>query len=127
MQYSQLGNTGLIVSRLAFGAMAFTQGNKDIASVYKVGSDLANELVSTALDAGINFFDTADAYADGESEILLGAALKKRRSDAIISTKVGFRTGAALIRFIPPPHSLVCRSKPEAFRYGLDRCLYRTS
>lgn len=96
MQYTRLGQTGLVVSRLAFGAMTFSAGNKDIASVYKVGADLADELVGTALDAGVNFFDTADAYAGGESEVLLGAALKSRRSDVVIATKVGFRTGAAL-------------------------------
>jgi aryl-alcohol dehydrogenase-like predicted oxidoreductase len=76
--------------------MTFSGGNKDIASVYKVGADLAEKLVSAALDAGINLFDTADAYAGGESEALLGAALKTRRSEAVIATKVGFRTGEPL-------------------------------
>ncbi|HHT0468122.1 TPA: hypothetical protein ACTW5X_001583 [Klebsiella variicola subsp. variicola] len=54
MQYSLLGQTGLAVSRLAFGAMTFSDGNNDIASVYKVDAALANELVSVALDKGIN-------------------------------------------------------------------------
>jgi len=45
MKYASLGNTGLIVSRLAFGAMTFTAGNKDIGSIYKVGAKLADELV----------------------------------------------------------------------------------
>jgi aryl-alcohol dehydrogenase-like predicted oxidoreductase len=65
MEYARLGNTGLIVSRLAFGAMTFTGGNKDLATVYKVGAALADELVGRAPDAGINFFDTADGYAGG--------------------------------------------------------------
>lgn len=98
MQYAQLGNTGLTVSRLAFGAMTFTAGNRDIGAVYKVGSDLAGELVGRALEAGINFFDTADGYAGGESEALLGAALKPHRDRVAIATKVGFRTGPALTR-----------------------------
>jgi aryl-alcohol dehydrogenase-like predicted oxidoreductase len=98
MKFSPLGNTGLIVSRLAFGAMTFTAGNKDIGSVYKVGAALADELVGRALDAGVNFFDTADAYAGGESESLLGAALKQRRQDVVIASKVGFRTGAPLTK-----------------------------
>lgn len=93
MQYSLLGQTGLAVSRLAFGAMTFSDGNNDIASVYKVDAALANELVSVALDKGINLFDTADAYAGGESESLLGKALKHRRQEAVITTKVGFRSG----------------------------------
>jgi aryl-alcohol dehydrogenase-like predicted oxidoreductase len=96
MQYTQLGNTGLIVSRLAFGAMTFTQGNKDFASIYKVGVQLADELVGRALDAGVNFFDTADAYANGESERMLGQVLRSRREQVVIATKVGMRAGAAL-------------------------------
>src|SRR6187399_2106251 len=79
MQYALLGQTGLVVSRLAFGAMTFTAGNKDIGAVFKVGAKLAEELVGKALDAGVTFFDTADGYAGGESEQLLGAALKARR------------------------------------------------
>ena len=98
MQYTLLGNTGLTVSRLAFGAMTFTAGNKAIGAVYKVGAELAGELVGRALEAGINLFDTADGYAGGESEALLGAALKSRRDEVVIATKVGFRTGAALTR-----------------------------
>jgi len=93
MQYAPLGSTGLIVSRLGFGALTFTQGNRSLGSVYKVGAGLADELVGKALDAGVNFFDTADVYADGESETLLGAALKGRRDQVVITTKVGNRGG----------------------------------
>jgi aryl-alcohol dehydrogenase-like predicted oxidoreductase len=96
MQYTTLGNTGLIVSRLAFGAMTFTAGNQEIASIYKVGAKLADELVGRSLDAGVNFFDTADGYASGQSETLLGAALKSRRDEVVIASKVGFRTGKPL-------------------------------
>lgn len=96
MQYIQLGKTGLIVSRLGFGAMTFTQGNQDLGTVYKVGEQLAHQLVGRALDAGVNFFDTADAYAGGESEILLGKALAAHRDQAVIATKVGFRCGSAI-------------------------------
>jgi aryl-alcohol dehydrogenase-like predicted oxidoreductase len=96
MDYTTLGNTGLVVSRLAFGAMTFTAGNKDIGTVFKVGAELADRLVGRSLDAGINFFDTADGYAAGESEMLLGQALKTRRNDVVIATKVGFRSGPAL-------------------------------
>jgi aryl-alcohol dehydrogenase-like predicted oxidoreductase len=98
MQYARLGDTGLIVSRLAFGAMTFTRGNRSIASIYKVGADLADELVGLALDAGVNFFDTADVYAGGESETLLGAALRSKRNEVVIATKVGFRSDKALVR-----------------------------
>jgi aryl-alcohol dehydrogenase-like predicted oxidoreductase len=96
MHYSRLGNSGLVVSRLAFGAMTFTAGNRDIGAVYKVGTDLAQRLVSRALEEGVTYFDTADAYAGGESEALLGRALKGHRQEVVISTKVGFRSGPAL-------------------------------
>jgi aryl-alcohol dehydrogenase-like predicted oxidoreductase len=96
MKHALLGNTGLIVSRLAFGAMTFTAGNKDIGSIYKVGAALADQLVGRSLDAGITFFDTADAYAGGESEALLGAALKPHRARIVIASKVGFRSGSPL-------------------------------
>jgi aryl-alcohol dehydrogenase-like predicted oxidoreductase len=49
VKYSRLGNTGPIVSRLAFGAMTFTRGNQDLGSIYKVGAKLANELVGQAI------------------------------------------------------------------------------
>lgn len=96
MQYALLGNTGLAVSRLAFGAMTFTAGNRQMRAVSKVGPELAGELVARSLAAGINFFDTADAYAGGESESLLGQALKSRRAQVVIATKVGFRSGEPL-------------------------------
>lgn len=96
MEYASLGKTGLVVSRLGFGAMTFSGGNRDIASVYKVGSKTADDLVGAALEAGVTLFDTADAYAGGESETLLGSALKARRSQAVITTKVGFRSGEPL-------------------------------
>jgi aryl-alcohol dehydrogenase-like predicted oxidoreductase len=98
MQYARLGDTGLIVSRLAFGAMTFGTSDGIFAAVSKVaGQDLANELVGKALDAGINHFNTADVYTAGQSETMLGKALGGRRKDVVISTKVGFRTGPALV------------------------------
>ncbi|MCZ8517708.1 aldo/keto reductase [Paenibacillus filicis] len=96
MKYGQLGNSGLIVSKLAFGAMTFGSGN--IPSVYKVGQDQAQKLVDLALDAGINFFDTADGYADGQSEEILGRLLGARRKETVIATKVGFRVDTGLVQ-----------------------------
>jgi aryl-alcohol dehydrogenase-like predicted oxidoreductase len=93
MEYRRLGNTGLVVSRLAFGAMTFTLGNRARAALFKVEAELADRLVGQTLDAGVNFFDTADVYALGESERLLGQVLKPRRKDVVISTKCGGRFG----------------------------------
>ena len=97
MQYSRLGNTGLLVSRLAFGAMTFGSVEGPMAAIAKLDQEGADRLVARALDAGINFFNTADAYAAGQSEQMLGKALGARRKDSVIATKVGFRTGEGLI------------------------------
>jgi len=91
MQYTQLGSTGLIVSRLALGGGTFTMGDKALGAFYKVGPELAGELIAKALDAGVNYFDTADVYASGGSETIIGQALKSRRDKVVISTKVGNR------------------------------------
>ena len=103
MQYTVLGSTGLVVSRLGFGALTFSGGNTSLPSVYKVGAKLADELVGRALDTGVNFFDTADVYADGESEALLGAALKPHREKVVILKEIrDFRKG--IVR--PPGRSI---------------------
>jgi aryl-alcohol dehydrogenase-like predicted oxidoreductase len=90
MRYRALGNTGLQVSELAFGAMTFAS---DTHAIAKVDEKLAGRMLGLALDAGINLFDTADTYAWGESEEILGRALGSRRSEVLIATKVGFPTG----------------------------------
>jgi aryl-alcohol dehydrogenase-like predicted oxidoreductase len=96
MQYNRLGNTGLMVSRLAFGAMTFGHEEGRMGAVWKTGQSEADALVGRSLEAGINFFDTADGYAGGQSEVMLGKALGPRRNDVVLSTKIGFRTGAPL-------------------------------
>jgi aryl-alcohol dehydrogenase-like predicted oxidoreductase len=96
MQYARLGRSGLIVSRLAFGVMTFGHDAGSMGAVWKTGQEEANALVHRSLDAGINFFDTADGYARGQSEVMLGKALGARRKDVILSTKIGFRTGSPL-------------------------------
>src|SRR5581483_8184128 len=96
-----LGQTGLVISKLAFGGGTFTLGDTTTPgaeSVAKVGPELADRLVGRAIDAGITLFDTSDYYAAGESEVLLGRALKPHRDDIVLTTKCGFRTGAPLVR-----------------------------
>jgi aryl-alcohol dehydrogenase-like predicted oxidoreductase len=96
MQYATLGNTGLLVSKLCFGTMTFGDGRglfKAISTVDQTGADV---LVKTAIDGGINFFDTADNYTEGESEKILGQSLKNlniARKDVVIATKVYSRVG----------------------------------
>ena len=96
MEYKLLGNTGLYVSRLCLGAMTF--GSSDVAPWSAIGvldQAGAGKLVDRALDAGVNFFDTADVYSIGESEVILGKALAAHRDDVVIATKANgsFGTG----------------------------------
>jgi aryl-alcohol dehydrogenase-like predicted oxidoreductase len=96
MEYKTLGNTGLLVSTLCLGTMTFHGGEgfwKTIGTVDQAGAD---ELVKASIDSGINFFDTADVYSEGESEKTLGQSLKNlklARKDVIIATKVFSRVG----------------------------------
>jgi len=91
MLYTRLGNTGLIVSRLSFGAMTFGS-DPSVSAIYKVDHGNAKAMIERSLDAGVNFFDTADMYAGGQSEVMLGEALGPRRKGVVVATKVGFRT-----------------------------------
>ena len=73
MKYRLLGNTGVKVSELCLGTMTFGEQFFNIAEVDQKSADA---MVARVLDAGINFFDTADVYSYGESETILGQALK---------------------------------------------------
>jgi len=97
MKYTTLGISGLVVSRLSFGAMTFGKGQLVPGVTNHIGQKDANEMVAKALDKGVNLFDTADAYTGGQSEIILGKALSARRNDVIIATKCGFRSEDNLI------------------------------
>ena len=66
MKYTTLGHTGLVVSKMSFGAMTFGS-DPSIPSIYKVSLDDARKMIDTSLAAGINFFDTADGYADKDA------------------------------------------------------------
>lgn len=78
MKYSLLGSTALSVSAIGFGCMSLGEDQKYI-----------NSLIYQAIDSGINFFDTADLYQHGRNEELVGQALKERRKEVILATKVG--------------------------------------
>ena len=89
MNYRKLGNTGLIVSEVALGTMQF--GGK--MNMGNLGQDDTTRMVKQALDSGINFIDTADVYSLGESETLLGNALKGIRDEIVLATKVRLPMG----------------------------------
>ncbi|WP_305511514.1 aldo/keto reductase [Shimia thalassica] len=91
MTYTRLGQSGLIVSRLALGTMTFTYGSDWIPGVAKVGETEAGRMVDTAFETGVNLFDTADGYSNGEAETILGKSLAGKREKAVVCTKIGFR------------------------------------
>src|ERR1700736_1375358 len=84
MKHRKLGHTGLIVSEVALGSMQF--GGK--MNMGNLGQEDATQMVKLALNRGINFIDTADVYSLGESETLLGNALKGVRAEIVLATKV---------------------------------------
>lgn len=92
MRYRLFGRTGLYVSELCFGAMTFG-GKGFYEPIGKTAQAEADELVRIALESGINFFDTADVYSEGESEKILGKALGARRKDVVLATKVRGKVG----------------------------------
>lgn len=104
MDYVKLGSTGLEVSRLSLGCMTYgdpARGNH----AWTLPEDQSRPLIRQAIEAGINFLDTANSYSDGTSEEIVGRAIKEfsRREDIVLATKVFFRTrpgpnGAGLSR-----------------------------
>ncbi|MBX3471612.1 MAG: aldo/keto reductase [Planctomycetes bacterium] len=80
-----LGRTGTLVSELCLGCMTFGKNDWGVGSL---GEAEAADLISRSIERGVNFFDTADVYSRGESEVLLGRALRGRRDQAVIATKV---------------------------------------
>jgi aryl-alcohol dehydrogenase-like predicted oxidoreductase len=96
MKYATLGNTGLQVSRLCFGTMTFGDGRGLYKVIGATAQAQADELVKLSIDSGINFFDTADVYTEGESEKILGQSLRNLnipRQQVVIATKVYGRMG----------------------------------
>jgi aryl-alcohol dehydrogenase (NADP+) len=87
MQYTKLGNTGVTVSRICLGCMSYGDGKW---RAWTVGADEAREHFAAALEAGVNFFDTADVYSTGVSEEITGRWLGEMaaRDDIVVATKV---------------------------------------
>jgi aryl-alcohol dehydrogenase-like predicted oxidoreductase len=93
MEYTQLGNTGVFVSRLCLGAMTFGGKGTQFEMIGALDQNASSRLVDQSLDAGINFFDTANIYSGGESETMLAKALGSKRREVVIATKVFARVG----------------------------------
>jgi aryl-alcohol dehydrogenase-like predicted oxidoreductase len=120
VEYRYLGRSGFKVPALGLGAGTFggkgplfsAWGNTDVAE--------AKRLIDICLDAGANLFDSADVYSDGASESILGAALKGRREQAIISTKISLRAGEGPNDVGASRHHLVAGVERALKRLGTD-------
>lgn len=122
MKYRLLGRTGVKVSELCLGTMTFGEKFFNIAVVDQAG---ANQMVARALAAGINFFDTADVYSYGESETILGRALKDssiERDKVVIATKVrsamseGATAGTGDLNNVGLSRQHICSSIEQSLR-----------
>lgn len=120
MKYARLGDAGLVVSRLAFGSMTFGSGQGAMGNVWKAGQRDADALVARCLDAGINLFDSADMYAGGESEVMLGKALGARRAEVALCTKAGFRASPSQLRTGLSARNLIAQCEGSLKRLGTD-------
>jgi aryl-alcohol dehydrogenase-like predicted oxidoreductase len=94
MEFRILGRSGLKVPVLSLGTGTFGGANEFFRAWGNSGVEEATRLVDICLEAGVNMFDTADIYSDGESEKILGAAIASRREKVLISTKATFKTSS---------------------------------
>jgi aryl-alcohol dehydrogenase-like predicted oxidoreductase len=113
MERRILGGTGISVSGYALGTMMLgTQGNTD--------HDESIRMIHTALDAGINFVDTADVYSRGESEEIVGKALAGRRDKVVLATKFGLPVGTEPNRQGASPRWIARAVEDSLRRLGTD-------
>jgi len=99
MRMKKLGNSGLLVSEICLGAMTFGSGEGMWSAIGKMDQPTVDEVVRGAIDRGVNFFDTADVYSAGRSEVMLGQAFRNlglARDQFVLATKVMGRTGAGV-------------------------------
>ena len=96
MEYTRLGRTGLTISRIGLGCMSFGEPQRG-AHPWTLDEQASRPLLRQAVEAGINFFDTANAYSDGSSEEIVGRALREfaRRDEIVVATKLRFASRRA--------------------------------
>ena len=123
MRYNLLGRTGLYVSELCLGSMTFGGSGGMWQAIGRLGQQESLSLVSAALEAGVNFIDTADVYSDGESERLVGAALKtlaRPREQVVIASKVRGRVGPGINQVGLSRAHILASIDASLQRLGLD-------
>ncbi len=125
MRYKKLGRTGLLVSEVCLGTMTFGGGEGFWSAIGALDQDNSAGLMKTAFDSGVNFFDTADVYSDGQSEEIVGraiAALGLRRDEIVVATKA-FGRMADRVGPDAPPAALAEADRRKGVRNinGLSR------
>ncbi|NJL54839.1 MAG: aldo/keto reductase [Spirulinaceae cyanobacterium RM2_2_10] len=123
MKMRKLGNSGLFVSELCFGAMTFGGTDGIWGKVGRLGQAEADALIGAALDARINLFDTANVYAKGCSEEILGQSLKNLgvvRDEVVIATKVASAMGEGPNMRGASRHHILSQCRASLRRLGLD-------
>lgn len=123
MRMKQLGHSGLFVSELCLGTMTFGGGDDMWGQIGQLGQSEADALVKTALDAGINFIDTANIYAGGNSERILGQSLRNLgvpRDEVVVATKVFGPMGEGPNAMGASRGHIMTQARASLERMGLD-------
>jgi aryl-alcohol dehydrogenase-like predicted oxidoreductase len=120
MEFRQLGRSGLKVPVLCFGTGTFGGGTDFFRAWGSSDVAEASRLVSICMEAGVNFFDTADVYSNGLSEEILGKAVEGRRHDVLISTKATFPMGNGQNDLGSSRHHLIAACEASLRRLGTD-------
>ncbi|GEC58327.1 aryl-alcohol dehydrogenase-like predicted oxidoreductase [Bradyrhizobium japonicum] len=120
MEYRNLGASGLKVPVLSFGTGTFGGQGPLFSAWGRSGASEARRLIDICLEAGVNLFDTADVYSNGASEEILGAAIKGRRDQVLISTKTGLPMGDSPLDAGTSRYRLVAAVDAALQRLGTD-------
>jgi aryl-alcohol dehydrogenase-like predicted oxidoreductase len=120
LEHRQLGRSGLFVPVLSLGTGTFGGSNEFFAKWGQTDVQEATKLVDVCLDAGLNFFDTADIYSAGASEDILGRAIAGRREKTLIATKATFASGSGPNEVGSSRHHLIRSCEASLRRLGTD-------
>ncbi len=120
MEYRQLGRSGLRVSEVSLGTMSFGTSGEDASVLGSTDVAAARRQVDLCLDAGVNLIDTADVYAAGASEEVVGEAIRGRRDRLLVATKARFSTGSGPNDAGLSRHHLIEACEQSLRRLGLD-------
>ena len=125
MQFTRLGRSGLTISRLCLGCMSYGDTSKGWHGDWLLGEDAARPFFRQALEAGINFFDTANIYSGGTSEEITGKLLREmaRRDEIVVATKAFgvWRNAPQLRRSVAQGADDRDRRQPDPARHGSCR------